>query len=126
MTEPGNGDPIEEPTPGQGPPPDDLEVRDSGLVATGPVRITGHAVAGRDLTINVSGHNAAAGDIIIHQHFTPPDADAFIDERLPALPPAVRQAIGRLQIQNRTLAMQLAGVLTDTRDAPNVILQDLT
>src|SRR6266540_1251691 len=126
MTEPGNGDPIEEPTPGQGPPPDDLEVRDSGLVAPVPVRITGHAVAGRDLTINVTGHNAAAGDQIIHQHFTPADTDAFIDERLPALPPAVREAVERLRAQDRTLAMRLAGVLADMRAAPSDMVQDLT
>ncbi len=126
MTEPGNGDPIEEPTPGQGPPPDDLEVRDSGLVATGPVRITGHAVAGRDLTINVTGHNAAAGDLHVHQYFAPPDADAFVDERLPALPPAVREAIGRVQVRDRTLAVQLAGVLADARAAPSDTVRDLT
>jgi tetratricopeptide (TPR) repeat protein len=126
MTDPGNGDPIEEPPPGQGPPVDDIQVRDSGLVASGPVRITGDKVAGRDLTINVTGHNAAAGDQIIHQHFTPPDTDAFIDERLPGLPPAVRQAIGRLRLQDQALAVRLAGVLADTRAASSDMVQDLT
>jgi hypothetical protein len=125
MTEPSNGDLVEEP-PGQGRPVDDLQVRDSGLVASGPVRITGDRIAGRDLTTNVTGHNAAAGDQIIHQHFTPPDADAFIDERLPGLPPPVRQAIGRLQVQDRTLAVRLVGVLADTRAAPGDVVQDLT
>lgn len=126
MTEPGNGDLVEEPPPGQGRPVDDLQVRDSGLVASGPVRITGDKVAGRDLTTNVTGHNATAGDQIIHQHFTPPDADAFIDERLPGLPPPVRQAIGRLQVRDRTLAVRLVGVLADTRAAPGDVVQDLT
>jgi tetratricopeptide (TPR) repeat protein len=72
------------------------------------------------------GHNAAAGDQIIHQHFTPPDADAFIDERLPGLPPTVREAIGRLRVRDRTLAVRLAGVLADKRAAPGDVVQDLT
>lgn len=126
MTASGNGDPVEELPPGEGPPVDNLQVRDSGLVANGPVRITADKVAGRDLTINVTGHNAAAGDLIVHQHVTPPDADAFIDERFPVLPPAVRQAIGRLRVQDRTLAVLLAGVLADTRAAPSDVVQDLT
>jgi tetratricopeptide (TPR) repeat protein len=126
MTDPGDGDPVKKPTPAEGPPVDDIQVRDSGLVASGPVRITGDKVAGRDLTINVTGHNAAAGDLIIHHHFAPPDADAFIDERLPSLPPAVREAVGRLRLQDQTLAVRLAGVLADTRAAPSDIVQDLT
>ena len=128
MNDPIHGDPGEEPTPANGPLVHDIQVRDSGLVASGPVRITGDNVAGRDLdlTINVTGHNAAAGDLIIHQHFTPPDADAFINERLLALPPAVRDAIGRLRVQDGALAVRLAGVLADTRAAPSDMVHDLT
>src|SRR5574341_658895 len=126
MTEPGNGDPVEEQPPAEGLPVDGIQVHGSGLVAGGSVQITADKAAGRDLTINVTGHNVAAGDLIIHQHFAPPDADAFIDERLPALPPAVREAIGRLRVQNRTLAVLLTGVLADTRAAPSDMVQNLT
>jgi tetratricopeptide (TPR) repeat protein len=126
MTESGNGDPVEGSPPAKDAPVDDIQVRDSGLVAGGAVRITGDRVAGRDFTINVTGHNAAAGDLHVHQHFSPPDADAFLDERLPALPPAVREAIERLRVQDRTLPVQLARVLADARVAPNETVQDLT
>src|SRR5574341_1388614 len=126
MTEPGNGDPVEEQPPAEGLPVDGIQVHGSGLVAGGSVQITADKAAGRDLTLNVTGHNAAAGDLIIHQHFTPPDADAFINERLPALPPPVREAIGRLRVQDRTLAVRLAGVLADPRAAPSDMVQDLT
>ncbi|HEX6674586.1 MAG TPA: hypothetical protein VF486_06130 [Actinomycetes bacterium] len=83
MTQPGNDDPAEGPPPAEDVPVDDIQVRESGLVAGGSVRITGDRVAGRDLTISVTGHNAAAGDLHVHQYFAPPDADAFLDEQLP-------------------------------------------
>ncbi len=128
MTGPGNGDPVEEPTSGEGLPVDDLQVRDSGLIAGGQVHMAGHSVAGRDLTSTVTGHNAAGRDLItLYQHFTSAsDADAFIDEQLPALPPPVREPLGRLRVQDRTLAARLAGILADTRATPSQIVQDLT
>jgi hypothetical protein len=48
MTEPGNDDPVEGSPPAEDAPVDDIQVRHSGLVAGGAVRITGDNVAGRD------------------------------------------------------------------------------
>jgi tetratricopeptide (TPR) repeat protein len=127
MTEPTSGDPVEGATPNEGLPVDGVQVRDSGLVAGGPVRMAGHNVAGRDLTSNVTGHNAAGRDLTIHQHFTSnSDIDAFIDERLPALPPPVREPIRRLRIQHRALAARLVGILADARATPDQTIRDLT
>jgi hypothetical protein len=114
VTGPRDGDPAEEPIQGkdEGLPADDLQVRESGLVAGGSVHLAGYNVAGRDLTISVTGHNAAGRDLTVHQHFTSDsDTEAFIDEQLPALPPPVREPIRRLRVRHRALAAQLAGVL---------------
>jgi hypothetical protein len=128
MTGPSNGDPVEQPAPGDGPPVDNIQVGDSGLVAGGPVHMAGDNVAGRDLTANVTGYNAAGRDLIqIHQYVTSSgDVGAFIDVRLPTLPPTVREPIRRLRAQDPALAAQLAGILTDARAAPGEIVHDLT
>jgi len=127
VTGPGSGDPVEEPAPEGGLPVDDIQVHDSGLVVGGPLEMAGHNVAGRDLTVNASGHNAAGRDLTIHQHLTSvSDADTSMDEQLPALPPAVREAIERLRGQHRALAARLAGILADARATPFEIVQDLT
>jgi tetratricopeptide (TPR) repeat protein len=129
VTGPHDGDPAEEPIEGkdEGLPADDLQVRESGLVAGGSAQLAGYNVAGRDLTISVTGYNAAGRDLTIHHHFTSDsDTEAFIDEQLPALPPPVREPIRRLRVRHRAQAAQLAGVLADLQVSPGQIVQDLT
>jgi tetratricopeptide (TPR) repeat protein len=130
MTGSGRNDPVGQSVPGEGLPADDHRVQDSGFVAGDSVQMAGYNVAGRDLAITVTGHNAAGRDLIqIHQYFASNSdaaADAFIQEQLLALPPAVREAIGQLQVQDRALAAGLAGILANRRATPSQIVQDLT